>query len=327
MTETTSKFAGVCVALATPMDDTGEHIDEAALLDHVDWLLAAGVHSVLVLAGTGEYAYLRPEEKARIVELVCPRLAGKVPIMVQTSEMGLTDTIETSKRAVDFGADALMVLPPWLESPFEQGVLYHYERLAQAVDAEIVVYNTPAASGVEILPSMWRQLVAIDNITHIKDSQGDQSRLQKLVAIGGNVLCGCDPIAPYALMAGCVGMIWGSANFMPHECVQLYELIKARKLNEALDLWKLMMPINAFLWENDLDVGYLPGAKTATQLVGRQMGASRRPQLPITGEGRLALQAALSSLPVNGIDRDRLVWREWADERDWLVRMTNGANS
>jgi len=242
--------------------------------------------------------------------------------MVQTSEMSLTDTIESSKRAIDFGADALMILPPWLESPSEQGVLYHYERVAQAVAAEVVVYNTPAASGVEILPSMWRRLLAIDNITHIKDSQGDQARLQKLVAIGGHVLCGCDPIAPYALMAGCAGMIWGSANYMPHECVELYELITAGKLAKALEYWQRCMPPNAFLWENDLDVGYLPGAKAAATLVGRQMGASRRPQLPLTGEARLALQTALSSLPINGIQRNRLVWREWADERDWLVRMS-----
>lgn len=323
----TSKFAGVCVALATPMDPTGEQIDEGALLDHVDWLLDAGVHSMLVLSGTGEYAYLRPEERRRIVELVCPRIAGKVPIMVQSSEMGLTDTIESSRHAIDHGAEGLMVLPPWLETPVEAGVMYHYERVAQAVDAEIVVYNTPAASGVEIFPSMWQQLLSIDNITHIKDSQGDQSRLQKLVAIGGHVLCGCDPIAPYALMAGCVGMIWGSANYMPHECVRLYELVAAGKLAEALEYWKLCMPPNAFLWENDLDVGYLPGAKTAAAMVGRQMGASRRPQLPLTGQARLALQASLSTLPINGVDRDRLVWREWADERDWLVQMSQASST
>jgi 4-hydroxy-tetrahydrodipicolinate synthase len=246
--------------------------------------------------------------------------------MVQTSEMSLTDTIDSSKHAVDHGAGAVMVLPPWLESPFERGVLYHYERVAQAVPTDIVLYNTPAASGVEITPAMYRKLLAIDNIAYMKDSQGDLARIQKLVSISqgtnAKVLCGVDPLAPYALQAGAVGMIWGCANIMPHECVELVELIAAGEHAKALDLWKLMWPTQAFMWENELDVGFLPGVKAATEMVGRQMGPVRRPQMPVTGSARLAIEACLSTLPYNGVDRRRLQFREWADERDWLVQST-----
>ncbi len=316
-------FGGVIVALAMPMVDQGETIDEPALLDHIDWLLDAGVHAILVLSGTGEYAYLRPEERRRVVELCLPHIDGRVPVMVQTSEMSVSDTIETSKHAVDHGADALMVLPPWLESPSERGVLYHYERVAQNVSSDIVLYNTPAASGVEITPSMYRQLLAIDNVRYMKDSQGDLSRIQKLVAISegtnAKVLCGVDPLAPYALMAGAVGMIWGCANIMPHEAVLLVEHIKAGRLDDALALWKLMWPINAFMWENDMDVGFLPGVKAATEMVGRQMGPVRRPQMPISSAARLAIEAGLSHLPINGVDRSRLAFREWQDEQIWLM--------
>ncbi len=322
-------FHGVIVALAMPMKDAGEAIDESALLDHIDWLLGAGVHGILVLSGTGEYAYLRPEEKRRVVELCLPHIRSQspdTPVMVQSSEMSLTDTIDTSKHAVDHGADALMVLPPWLESPFERGVLYHYERVAQAVSAPIVLYNTPAASGVEITPAMYRQLVAIDNIRYMKDSQGDLARIQKLVAISkgtnAKVLCGVDPLAPYALQAGAVGMIWGCANIMPHECVALVEHIAAKRYDEAFELWAKMWPVNAFMWENELDIGFLPGVKTATEMVGRKMGALRRPQMPVTGAGRAAIEAALSTLPTNGVERSRLRWREWDDEQDWLTRST-----
>jgi 4-hydroxy-tetrahydrodipicolinate synthase len=219
-----------------------------------------------------------------------------------------------------------MILPPWLESPFERGVLYHYERVAQATSIDIALYNTPAASGVEITPSMYRQLVAIDNIRYIKDSQGDLARIQKLAAISegtnAQVLCGVDPLAPFALMAGAVGMIWGCANIMPHECVQLVDHIDAGRYAEALALWPSMWPINAFMWENELDVGFLPGVKTATEMIGRPMGPVRRPQMPVTGAARLAIEAGLSTLPINGLDRSRLTWREWQDEQDWLVSRT-----
>ncbi len=206
MSEPSKKdFHGVIVAVAMPMKSAGEVIDEAALLDHLDWLIDAGVHGLLVLSGTGEYAYLRPEERRRVVEICLPHINRRVPVMVQTSEMSVSDTIDTSKHAVDFGADGLMVLPPWLESPSERGVMYHYERVAQSVAADIVLYNTPVASGVEITPQMYRQLLAIDNVRYMKDSAGDLSRIQKLVAISegtnARVLCGVDPLAPFAQLA------------------------------------------------------------------------------------------------------------------------------
>lgn len=320
----TRDFRGVIVALAMPMDPTGESIDEPALLDHIDWLIDADVHGILVLSGTGEYAYLRPEERRRVVELCLPHIDGRIPVMVQTSEMSVSDTIATTQHAVDHGADAVMILPPWLESPSERGVLYHYERVAQAVSVDIALYNTPAASGVEITPAMYRQLVTIDNVRYMKDSQGDLSRIQKLVAISegtnAQVLCGVDPLAPYALMAGSVGMIWGCANIMPHEAVMLVEHIDAGRIDEALALWRHMWPINAFMWENDMDVGFLPGVKTATEMIGRQMGPLRRPQMPVSAAARLAIEAGLSHLPINTVDRSRLAYRAWQDEETWLTR-------
>ncbi len=120
-------------------------------------------------------------------------------------------------------------------------------------------------------------------------------------------------------MAGAVGMIWGCANIMPHEAVLLVEHIKAGRLDDALALWKLMWPINAFMWENDMDVGFLPGVKAATEMVGRQMGPVRRPQMPISSAARLAIEAGLSHLPINGVDRSRLAFREWQDEQIWLM--------
>ncbi len=325
-TTRSKRFSGVIVALAMPMLESGERIDEPALLDHIDWLLDAGVHGLLVLSGTGEYAYLRPEEKRRVVELCLPHIDGRVPVMVQSSEMSVSDTVDSSLHAQDHGADAVMILPPWLESPSERGVRYHYEQVAKALSCDIALYNTPAASGVEITPAMYGKLLAIDNVRYMKDSQGDLARIQKLVALSegteAEVLCGVDPLAPYALMAGAAGMIWGCANIMPHECVQLVEHIEAGRLAEALELWQAMWPINAFMWENDLDVGFLPGVKTATEMIGRKMGPLRRPQMPVTGAARLAIEAGLSTLPINGIDRSRLKWRPWDDEQDWLFRRT-----
>ncbi len=322
-TENRPLLHGVCAAMCTPFDDTGEHLDEGRLRDHIESLLDAGVHGLVLCAGTGEFAFLSDEEKTRIISLGCEIVDGRVPVVAQTSAITTTDAIERTRRAADAGASAAMVLPPYFEGPFERGVLFHYETLANAVDLPIVLYNIPVNSGFDIHADLYRRLVAIDNIEYIKDSTGDAIRLQKLIGIGGHVLAGADPLAPYAAMAGAAGWIWGAANVMPHECVRLWDLITAGRHDDALDLWARMLPANMFFWENSVDAEYNSAVKTATTMVGRAVGPCRRPVMPMTRQGRLALMTALSTLPDNTVDRSSLVHREWEDERDWLVQMAS----
>ncbi|MBT5139495.1 MAG: dihydrodipicolinate synthase family protein [Acidimicrobiaceae bacterium] len=314
---------GVCAAMSSPFDDTGELLDEGRLRDHIESLIDAGVHGLVLCAGTGEFAFLSTEEKDRIIGLGCEIVDGRVPVITQTSAITTTDAIERTRKAADQGATAAMVLPPYFEGPFERGVLFHYEKLAQAIDIPIVLYNIPAQSGFDIHPDLYRQLIAMENIDYIKDSTGDLIRLQKLIGIGGHVLAGADPLAPFAAMAGAAGWIWGAANVMPQECVMLWDLVQKGDHSGALELWAKMLPANMFFWENNVDAEYNSAVKTATNMVGRPVGPCRRPVMPMTRQGRLALQTALSTLPVNGTSRDTLVYREWDDERDWLVQMTH----
>ena len=93
----------------------------------------------------------------------------------------------------------------------------------------------------------------------------------------------------------------------------------------ALALWARMLPANMFFWENNVDAEYNSAVKTATNMVGRPVGPCRRPVMPMTRQGRVALQTALSTLPTNRTARDTLVYRDWDDERDWLVQMTHRA--
>jgi len=313
---------GVCVALCTPFDESGERLDEGKLTRHIDEMIEAGVHGLVLCAGTGEFAYLRDAEKAHIAELGLRHVDGRVPVIVQTSAINTVDAIDKARAAQDLGADAVMVLPPYFEGPGERGVLYHYEKVAKAISIPIVLYNIPVHTGFDITPDLYRRLIAIENIEYIKDSTADLVRLQKYVAIGGKVLSGADPLQPYALMAGCHGWIWGGANVMPHEAVRLHDLLRAGDHAAALDLWRAMLPANLFFWENGYGTEYNVAVKTAARLVGRDLGPCRKPSLPMTGPARMALQMALARLPHNRARHDRMIWRDWLAERDWLVQMS-----
>lgn len=287
-----TELHGVIVALCTPFDETGERLDEAGLLAHLDAMLEAGVHGIVLCAGTGEFAYLREDEKARIAALGIRHVDGRVPVVLQTSAINTADAVANAKQAEDLGAAALMVLPPYFEGPGRDGVLYHYEAIAKAVTTPIVLYNIPQHSDFDITPEIYTRLLAFDNIAYIKDSKGDLINLQELIAAGGKVLSGADPLAPYALMAGAAGWIWGAANAMARETVLLYEHISAGRHGAALELWARMAPANRFFWAH----GYNAGVKQATNYMGRPVGPCRKPQLPLPAGDWAELKAALDLL-------------------------------
>ena len=106
---TTPLLHGVCAAMTSPFDDTGEHLDEGRLRDHIESLIDAGVHGLVLCAGTGEFAFLSDDEKDRIISLGCEIVDGRIPVVAQTSAITTTDAIERTRRAADHGAAAVPI--------------------------------------------------------------------------------------------------------------------------------------------------------------------------------------------------------------------------
>lgn len=293
----TIALTGVNVAMSTAFGHHDQRLDLGRFRDHIDLLIEAGVHGIVVNSGTGEFAYMSDAEVIEITRLGAEHIAGRVPVIAQTWTVSLDLCIEKSKAVVGAGADALMVLPPWLEGPFAAGVMNHYLSLADAVESTYVLYNIPQVSGVEITPEMWAELSSHPNIGYIKDSTGDMIKMQALVAAGQGVLGGCDPIAPFAVLAGAAGWIWGAANVFPHECVQLWRHLKAGETAQALELWtEQLYPFNRFVWDNPFDADYITSVKTAASI---RWGPRAKPAAAVAahtgGRNRLASHPALSA--------------------------------
>ena len=242
-----TELSGVCVPVCTLFNDD-ETIDEPGYLLHIDRMIEAKTDIILACGGTGEFAYLTTEEKRRLVEITGKHIEARASFIAQTSAISLRDTIDATKHAADHGADALMILPPYFEGPDAAGVYHHFEKVAEATDLPIMVYNIPVHSGFDITPDFFSKLLEIDNIKYIKDSTGDLVRIQELLQTEGKVFNGGDPITYPALAAGCVGCVWGAINFIPEEAVELYALVQEGKLREANQLWQRLLPSQLFIW-------------------------------------------------------------------------------
>ena len=283
---------GINLAMQTPFDDAGG-VDYAGFERLLDQYLETGLQGYVLSSGTGQHAYLTEVECNKIFALALKRINGRATVICQTSALNLEEVARRSKTAQDLGADAIMVLPPFFEGPtHDDGIFAFYEHVNDAVSIDIIGYNSPPSTGFELSPELFQRLGELEHFNYINDSSGDFAKQQALLATGGKILNGTDTTVPYSFMAGCVGAIWGAANYFPREAVRLNDLVLAKKYDEALALWSRMFPSVAYCWFND----YIPAVKAACRQMGFDGGTVRAPVCEIGPAEEAKLAAALAPL-------------------------------
>jgi len=269
---------GVCTPICTIFTDDGLRIDEKAQRKHLDRLLSAGIHIIAVCGGTGEFSFLTREERLALTEMVARHVDGQAKLIVHASAVMTQETIEYAKHAQHHGADCLLILPPYFEGPTLEGCYEHYAKVAASVSIDVMAYNIPVHSGIDVTPEFAQRLMEIDNIRYLKDSTGDFLRIQQLVKAGIQVFNGADPLMFHGLMADTTGCFWGTSNAIPELAVKLYSLCQQQQWEEARSLWNNIYAINDFIWHNPFN----PSVKALGNLLDHDLRECRRPVQPLT---------------------------------------------
>jgi len=287
-----AELDGINLAMQTPMHADGS-IDYARWEALIDVYIDAGVHGLVLGAGTGQHPYLTRDECNRLYELGARRIDGRCNLICQTSALVVDEVIARSRHAQGLGADALMILPPYLEGPEDDNGLFEFYRsIDTRVEVDIVGYNIPQTTGIGISVELFKRLNQLDHFNYIKDSAGDLTTHQEYLATGYPVLNGCDPNTVFAFIAGAQGCIWGGANYMPRESVQLYNLVASSDHAGAMALWQRMIPSLLCIWRGQ----YIPKVKAASRLRGFDGGSVRAPLQNLDEAALAELEASLEPL-------------------------------
>jgi len=285
-------LSGINLAMQTPMYADGS-INFARWEELIDLYIDAGAHGLVLGAGTGQHPYLTRQECSQLYELGARRIDGRCHLICQSSALVFDEVIERSKEAQGLGADALMILPPYLEGPEDDdGLFSYYEAIDSAVETDIIGYNIPQTTGIGISVDLFKRLNQLQHFNYIKDSAGDLATHQEYLATGYGVLNGCDPNTVFSFIAGARGCIWGAANYMPHEAVRLYELVASGDIAGAMDLWSRMIPSLLCIWRGN----YVSKVKAASRQRGFDGGGVRAPLQDLTPDEGRELAARLEPL-------------------------------
>ncbi|HMM61862.1 MAG TPA: dihydrodipicolinate synthase family protein, partial [Candidatus Rifleibacterium sp.] len=138
----TNFLRGSWVALITPFSEDGK-IDFKAFEKLVKMQVAAGTDGILICGTTGESVTLTFDEKKALMTEVRRLTAGKVPIMFGTGGNNTSAVVELTAKAVDLGADAVLVVTPYYNKPPQEGLKMHYKAVAAATPLPVVLYNVP----------------------------------------------------------------------------------------------------------------------------------------------------------------------------------------
>lgn len=290
---------GVYVVLCTPFTQNDE-VDETVLRRHVGYLVDEGnVHGIIPNGSTGEFAALSEAERKAIAEIVIDEVAGKVPVVVGAASVSTKETVMYTQHAQKAGADGAMIVAPYYCHPNDEEICGHYKNIAENTDIEIIVYNNPSTSGVDMQPELVARLAECERISYIKESSGDMTRVAEIQRLCGDtmrVFCGCDNLSLEMLMMGAVGWIVPAGNMIPQLCVELYELATVKKdFEKAKELYARLLPLFTLF---ETTGQYVQLTKAGLEILGRPYGIPRKPLLPPTDEDERRLKEILATLPM-----------------------------
>lgn len=235
---------GVLVPIVTPFDANGD-IDTQTLTELVNVFIEKGVTGIVACGTTGEYYTFSPEERELVLSTIADTAKGKVTLIAGINSLSTNHSIELAHQAKALGYDGLMLSANPYSLPDQEGIIAHFEKVANATDLPIIMYNFPARVGVSIEFETVAHLAKHPNIAGIKESSGDFSHaLRMLQAKFDNfeVVCGCDDQPVDFFFWGAKSWIAGAANVFPGEQVALFKATQQNDWNRAKELMTHMYP-------------------------------------------------------------------------------------
>lgn len=169
-------FDGILFFPVTPFDGSGS-VDPELLARHVETGVAAGAGGVFPACGTGEFHALSTAESATVVRTTVATVAGRVPVIAGAGGP-LGHALEIARGSADAGADALLVLPPYLVGSPQTGLIAYVEAIAAASDLPVIVYHRGNA---QFTPASVRRLAENPRVVGFKDGVGDLALAQQVV--------------------------------------------------------------------------------------------------------------------------------------------------
>ncbi len=262
----TPKIRGLWLPLITPFKNGA--VDFASYERLIDHYIGLGVDGLFPLGTTGESPTLDEAEIDELVDRTVARSGGRVPVFVGVGGNATHKVTRTLRRLERFAFEGIVSVCPYYNRPSQDGLIAHFRSLASATDRDVVIYNIPYRTAVNLSNDSLLELAEVANIVGVKDSSGSVAQSLELLQRRPKdfaVLTGEDALYFTMMANGGDGGILAASHLMTERFVEVGRRLAANDVAGARTAWAPLasfvpllfaeanpMPIKYLLWRQGL---------------------------------------------------------------------------
>jgi len=244
---------GVYPILATPFSGEGD-IAYDDIENLTEKLVRGGVHGLLLFGFASEFYKLTDEEREKIAEVVIGTVNKRIPVVVSITDHSTEVAVKKAKVVERMGADALMILPPFLLGTSDRDVYEHIVAVGEAVNIPVVIQYSPGDTGVAIDVSVFLKAgEEVSNVQYLKvESQPSGVMISEIEKRSeGRIKCfvgnaGFQMLD--ALERGAVGIMPGCSLFDIY--LEIYNKFVSGNKTKAREIHSKFLPLLNFIGQS-----------------------------------------------------------------------------
>ena len=277
-------------AMVTPFADDGtvNHESTRRMARH---LADTGSDGIVVCGTTGEGPTVNDREKLELFETVVSEVGPSASVVANTGSYDTHHSVALTRSALAAGVDGFLVVTPYYNKPPVDGIVAHYEAIAEAAEGRpVIVYNIPQRVVLNLEPDLLARLSEIDNVVAVKQATADLDQARSILDHGGlELYAGNDDLLAPFLRLGGAGGICVASHIAGLQMREMVTAARAGDLDRTDAIDRELRPLYDVL---SITTNPIP-LKAALNLLGHDVGGLRLPLVEADATQTATLQAAL----------------------------------
>ena len=299
------KYGKILTPMVTPFKED-QSIDYKAAVSIAEKLINDKQADSLVLSGTtGEFFTMNFGERVKLFKVIKEAVGNKIPLILGVGAVSTKETVELAKKAEELGFETAMVVSPYYTKPNQNQLYLHFKKVAESVNINIMVYNIPIFTGVNVNPETLAKLAEIKNIVAVKEeAELNPKQMTDFINVTPDdfiIYCGDDTMVLEAYAQGGTkrigGIISGASHIIGTQLRKMIEMFNEGNVQETAKMQQKYLPLYRVMGQNGR---FNPCAllKEAMKMVGYNAGIPRLPLTPGTEEEIAEVKKVMKKLGV-----------------------------
>ena len=264
-------------AMVTPFKENGE-VDFARAKEFATALIDTGSDGLLIGGTTGESPSMNNDEKLELFKSVKDAVGNNANVIAGTTDNNTYGSIELSKEAEQLGVDAILLTVPAYNKPTQEGLIQHFQKIAESVSIPGILYNVPTRTSLNMDADTTIKLSKVPNIVGVKEASSDADQITNIISKTDDdfkIWSGNDNETLSIMTTGGYGVVSVASNIIGNQVKRMMGYILDGQMANAVSEHKrLLLFFNAIFWvTNPIPIRY------ALNRSGFHMGP---PRLPMT---------------------------------------------